>query len=85
MKKVISIALLIFSASLSAETIDNSVTVHNMSEKTKQIWVSGEEFNIRKDSSLIVPCYPGESVYVQSIENTNLILCGTTKEINNEY
>lgn len=87
MKKLISIALFIFSTSLSAESAnkDNSVTIHNTSEVTKQIWISGEEFNIENGSSLRVPCNVGESLYVQSAKNTNLLSCGSSKEINNEY
>lgn len=86
MKKTFLFALIIFSLSLSAEqNIQvNSITVHNLSETSKQVWVSGEPYLIEIDSSLIVPCFPEELLYVQSVKNTNIVSCGETEVIDNE-
>lgn len=86
MKKIFLFTSILFSASLSAEqNIQvNSITVHNLSETSKQVWVSGEPYQIETDSSLVVPCFPGESIYVQSVKNTNIVSCGETEAIDNE-
>ncbi len=86
MKKTFIFASILFSLSLSAEQNNqvNSITVHNLSEKTKQVWVSGEPYQIEIDSSLVVPCYPEESIYVQSAKNTNIVSCGETEVIDSE-
>ncbi len=87
MRKSLIFTTILFSASLSAENNiqDNSITVHNSSETTKQVWVSGESHKIETGNSLRVPCYAGESIYVQSEKNTNILSCGEKKVINNEY
>ena len=87
MKRLLIFTAIIFSVSLTAENIiqDNSITVHNSSETTKQVWITGESHIIETGSSLRVPCYAGESIYVQSEKNTNVLLCGEKKVINNEY
>ena len=64
---------------------DNSVTVQNFSSLVKKVWVSGEEYNIKINGAVRVPCYEGESLYVQSDKNTDLVECGEIKEITNEY
>ncbi len=86
MKNLLILTVVLFSASLSAEKNNqvNSITVHNLSETTKQVWVSGEPYQIEINSSLVVPCYPEESIYVQSVKNTNIIYCGATEVIDNE-
>jgi len=86
MKKPFIFASILFSLSLSAEQNNqvNSITVQNLSETTKQVWVSGEPYQIEIDSSLVVPCYPEESIYVQSVKNTNIVSCGETEVIDSE-
>jgi hypothetical protein len=87
MKKSLIFTAILFSASLSAENTiqDNSITVHNSSDITKQVWITGESHKIEIGSSLRVPCYAGESIYVQSEKTTNVLSCGEKKVINNEY
>lgn len=87
MKKTFIFISILFSAYLSAETAvqENSIAVQNLSETSKQVWISGEEHKIEVDSSLVVPCYPEESIYVQSVKNTDIVSCGETKVINDEY
>ena len=54
MRKSLIFTAILFSASLSAENNiqDNSITVHNSSETTKQVWVSGESHKIETGNSL---------------------------------
>ena len=84
---MIAVSLFILSLSLSAENElkDNSITIHNVSEETKQIWVSDIEHLIEEGSSLRVPCYQGDSIYIQSSTNIDLLQCGSNKRIDNDY
>jgi hypothetical protein len=87
MKKILCLAPIVFCIPLYAGDLikDHSVTVYNFSDLVKKVWVSGEEYNIKVNGAVRVPCYEGESLYVQSERNTDLLMCGEIKDINNEY
>ncbi len=64
------------------EKIDNSITVHNLSNTKQQLWVNAVNYNVASTSSLRVPCNANENIEVQYIDKSSLLACGSKMEIN---
>jgi len=84
MEKIIISILLVLCSNIYADDAyqHNFITVKNLSSATKNIWVTGEPYKIEENSSLLVPCYPEEILYVQTTLETDTLTCGKQKELN---
>lgn len=61
--------------------IDNSITIHNLSDSEQNIWINAVSYNVSFNSSLRVPCNQDETIEVQYIDESVNLSCGSKKEI----
>jgi len=84
MKKIyVILFLLLISTNLFAETPepDFSITLHNFTDRSQQLWANAVAYTVAMDSSLRIPCNPGEGFEIQQ-ENVTVVLdCGAIMEL----
>jgi hypothetical protein len=83
MKKVLFLISMTLCSNAFAQTekIDNSITIHNLSNAKQQLWVNAVTYNVASTSSLRVPCNTNENIEVQYLDDSKILNCGSMMEI----
>ncbi|MEQ3692773.1 MAG: hypothetical protein ABNH16_05015 [Thalassolituus sp.] len=80
----ISIILILLSQSIMAEepqTPATSVSITNLTELPKEIWISGSYRQMKANTGITHPCNAGEQLEIQIDTQINYLQCGDYKEI----
>ena len=78
---VAAFVLLAVASNSYGNEVKNSVSVHNLSNTEKKIWVNGEYFQVEAITSLWIPCLAEEKVEIQANEFIKVISCGEALEV----